>query len=687
MIGNNQIQGGRQVVDEYFPLGGGLDLVSSPIAIAVGKVINGVNFEPWMEGGYRRMLGFECYDGRTAPTDAVWYGADLVDATGLTTSTVLTGDVSGASGTVVAISSNAICLTAVTGTFTADEDLNTAAYTLDGSPVVGSAPDSATQGVWQLAAEDHYRALIGALPGSGDVRGIWQIRDRIYGFRDNAGATACIPHKATASGWDPAGVTLAYYVMFDTGTVEPAVGDTLDGFSSSASATIHKVVVHSGTWGGSDAKGYIVLTGITGTFTSGENLQVSAATKCVATANSAQHSFDPGGRFDFVSHNFFANTAAYRVYGADGVNPAFEIDESDIISPIFMDTSLTDAPEADTPFLVCAHRNYFWLAFTGGSLQHSIVGDPLTFNGFLGAADYGLGEEITSITSVGGNVLVAQTRRQTHGFYQGDTNPWNKQLLADRSGAILYTAKDLGSVYSQDDSGITETSRVQEFGDFANATISDLIQPYLESKKTIVAGSMVVRKSNQYRVLYTDGTAIIGRLKRDKTMEFMPMDYGIDINVCYDCDDNQSAQSLWFGGSDGFVYRAERGNSFNGANIESFVRLPFNHQNTPGSKKRYRLAELEIEGSLAVNLTVGVELNYADGETSHAATVLGGGGFYNEDDWNDIYWDSAAITSARLELTGSGQNIGMVITNDSATTAPFILQGVTTWYDGRRRRR
>ncbi len=37
--------------------------------------------------------------------------------------------------------------------------------------------------------------------GSGDVLGVWEYKDVLYAFRNNAAGTACIMHKATTTGW------------------------------------------------------------------------------------------------------------------------------------------------------------------------------------------------------------------------------------------------------------------------------------------------------------------------------------------------------------------------------------------------------------------------------------------------------------------------------------------------------
>ncbi|MCB2130839.1 MAG: hypothetical protein KDE03_17675 [Rhodobacteraceae bacterium] len=679
----------------YWAFGGGLDLVTPAVQTPEGRMIAGRNFEPWINGGYRRIFGYERFDGRPRPSDAGWVTLTLAEALPETplveVGNTLSGQTSGATGVIIEISDDrmTVHLTKVTGDFEDAEDLDddtlveVGVATIDGDPAIDFAENAAEEGPRRLLAENVYRTDIQQVPGIGPVRGVWQILDRVYSFRDNVSETAGVIHKATNSGWSTAPIEMAHYVYFTTGTAAPSVGDTLTGATSSATGTIHKVIVHIGSWGTGDAAGYFVLTGVTGTFSSGENLQVSAATKAVASGDSAQFTLPPGGRYDFRSENFYAGSDTYRVYGANGVGPAFEIDENDIVSPLLLDLTMGDAPEENKPFLVESFNGQLWLAFPGGSVQHSITGEPLVWNGFLGAADYGLGSEVQSLTATAGDVLVVRTRRQTHGFYIGETD-YIKKIISDRAGGIIYSDQELDTSYSMDDSGLTSLQRVQAFGDFASSTISDLVQPFLESRRGLVAGSMVIRASNQYRCLYTNGEGIIARMRPDGIAEWGLIVYPTTIHCAYSCEDENGSPTNWFAGDSGYVYQAETGRNFDGEEIEATIRLPFAHQGAPSVKKRYHLFNLEIEGERDVELLVSVDLNYANsditvyqdvGEYMWGDSVIGGGGFWDISRWDRVYWDSQQFSTARFELSGSARNISLLFHNSSATTSPFVLQG------------
>lgn len=103
---------------EYFPLTGGLNTEDPALTLKAGEVIAGRNYEVGVRGRYRRMGGYERFDGQALPSSEDYYrlaytsgalaggfssgfsnGFDpaRVDLYGA----LCTGGVSGATGTVV----------------------------------------------------------------------------------------------------------------------------------------------------------------------------------------------------------------------------------------------------------------------------------------------------------------------------------------------------------------------------------------------------------------------------------------------------------------------------------------------------------------------------------------------------------------------------------------------------------
>lgn len=701
----------NQTQAPYFPLGGGLDVVTPALSVNPGRALAMLNFEPWYSGGYRRIAGYERMDGRPSPSAANFIGFDLADATGLSVNDVLTGDSSGATGTVVGISGNSVAVTKVAGTFTQGEDLNAAAYTMAATPALGLrvAPTIALEETFLLAAENLYRADIQVVPGSGDVLGVWQRLGDIYAVRNNAGGTAAVLHRATTSGWTTSGITMADTLFFNmggggTGRALPAEGDTVTGGTSGATATVHRVILHAGTVAGNDAEGYLVLTSVAGgPFQNGETLLESATTFANAVGANSTFAFAPGGTYRFINKNFFGGSSTYRVYGCNGVGPGFEIDENRVVSPILHpNTAVGDQPASNVPFLVVEHRNYLWFAFPGGSVQHSVIGEPLVWNGFLGAAEFGIGDELTGMLSAAGGVLVLITERESRGMFGLDDSDFELRLVSEKGGGRLYTSQLLDTVYSLDDLGISSLARTDSFGSFVGSTVSQLVQPLIETLRSLANDSTISRKANQYRLYFSDKSCLVmyvpspgaanealGIQTRTR-VEFGYLLYPLEIKRIYNSEDAQGMEKTYFASDDGYVYEDQVGKNFDGAEIEFAIRLPFNHARSPSMKKRYRRAEFEISADNPFDVQFSYDLSYGAGsETGEIvqAQVVGGGGFWDVSNWDSFSWDGQLVSTARADLRGSGVNIGFLIYGRSAKVSPWVMQGVTLHFDLRRLRR
>jgi hypothetical protein len=59
------------ITPSYFPLIGGWNLESPPLATQPGEILDGANYEALIGGGYRRIYGYELYDGQTTASQAV----------------------------------------------------------------------------------------------------------------------------------------------------------------------------------------------------------------------------------------------------------------------------------------------------------------------------------------------------------------------------------------------------------------------------------------------------------------------------------------------------------------------------------------------------------------------------------------------------------------------------------------
>jgi hypothetical protein len=678
-----------------FLLGGGLDEISQPLAIEPGRAIACVNHEV-IEAGYGRILGFERYDGRTGPTDYPFYTLRFTDGdVGVSAGATLLGGTSGATGTVLvdaALESGAwdgtgtgiIGLRDIAGDYVFGEQLFVGGVpvgiaALTQSAGVAGSGDPVEEAIAE-ATRDYARAIIAAVPGSGDVRGVWEFGGSVYAFRDNSLATACVMYEGTATGW--VAVNLGHTLDFTSGgTTEVAVGDTVTGASSGSTGVVRRVIVQSGDWTAGTAVGYLVLSGVVGTFAA-ENLDVGASSNVATVAGDAVNITLPaGGQYFFINYNFYGASQTRRVYGVNGVGPGFEFDGTYFVP-------IRTGMATDTPTRVAAFRNHLFFAFPSGSIQHSATGEPISWEPILGAAEIMIGSDVADfIVNVDSLIILGE-----HGVFNltgYDISDWLLNTITLEAGGIPFTAQRFGPGIYLDNRGLRSVTATQAYGNFAMATMTTSIQKTLKRKAAANArptASVIVRTKNHYRLFFSDGTGLSFYLGRKKPE---PMYFDLGKKVCCISSNESEAdvERVFFGSEDGFVYQLDKGTSFDGSNIEAFLQMPYAHMGSPQVLKRVFKVSLEVVATSGTSLGITVEYDYSRNEQVSASqstvTADGAGALYGVGEWGSFYWGSPVENILEAEVDGQGRNASIILYSNDNSIAPYELRGATIYYGER----
>lgn len=667
-------------------LKGGLDLASTLLNVNPGAAIGLVNYEPELEGGYRRINGYQRVDGRAAPSDAVYYTVEVADASGIAVGATLTGASSTATSKVVIKEGNVLGVTALTGNYTLAETAN--GTTITAVELLSGQDNIDTDALWQYEAEEYYRDLIGAVPGSGNALYAFQFGADKYAFRVNSGSVKL--YKSSTAGW--VAVTMFKILFFDGGVLAEGdiiEGSAITGASSAATGTVKRFIKNNGVYG-ADASGYMIVD-TAGTFTNNENIQVGGITKCVADGASAAITITSGAnKFQHIDHNFYGSSATKRIYGCDGVNPAFEFDGT-VLCPIYF----SDKTAAwNKPTFICAHRTYLFLQFETGQMAASAPGEPIIFNGLLGATEYGLGDTPTGMMSRSGDVLAIYTRGRTFGLYGTDTDTFVLRLISESFGAIPYTVQKIGTVYALDSKGIAPLERVDAYGDFESATVSRLVRPILERYKSRIIGSCAVKARNQYRLFFDDGAVLVmgdDQYLGESVPAFSLLQLTHIPTFVSASEDASGNEVILFGDEDGFIYQMEKGYNFDGGAMEFFWRSPFGHQGAPHIRKAYRRLYLDLDTERSVSLKISTELGFGRPEVAAALEndiqTESLGGYWDVDNWDEFYWDAPTSSSEGVSLAGTENNISVLVYGNSHLTRPFTIQTIEIHYIPRRLRR
>lgn len=670
------------VISKYFAFDGGLDQVSPPITIPPGVARESRNYERNVNGGYTRVKGYERFDGRSKPSDAVYHSLAVTVTGSYAVGNTIVGATSGATAVIIAAISGTWFLTKVVGTFQA-ETIN-----IGGSPVatssagssVGGASTSALNASYLNLSADQYRSDIAAVPGSGSVLGVWQYAGAVYAFRNNAGGTAAVMHKATTSGWTE--VTLYNEVSFTAGgAATPADGETLT--QGGVTATVKRVVTQSGAWSGTAAGRFIITNPAGGNFAAGAATLSGGATVTLSGAQTAI-SFAAGGRYEFVNHNFGGAANTTRMYGCNGVSRAFEFDGTVLVP-------LTTGMTTDTPAHIIAHKNHLFLMF-GGSVQHSSTGNPYQYSIITGAAEIAVGDTGTGFRKLPGNqdtaALAIYNRNSTYVLYGSSSSDWKLVPYNDEAGALAWTIQAMSQVVTLDDRGITLLATTSAFGNFKDATVSRQIDPYLQDLRDTAVASCIVREKNQYRLFFSGGDAIYMTFAGNKVAGLMPVTLTNPVACICSQEGANGVEEIYFGSTNGMVYQMEKGTSFDGEAIDHQIALAFNHFGSPRQLKQFLGAMIEVSGSAYCAFSFGFELGYGSSEISQPsnATITNNLSAVNWDSftWDQFFWDGRTLLPAEADLEGLAENISLVFSGNSDEYDSFTLNGAVVSYIPRR---
>jgi hypothetical protein len=678
----------EQTSTEFVKFNGGVDQVTPSIAIPAGAAITAQNYEPGMLGGFKRIDGYEIYSGKPSPSSAIYLYCTVNLSGAVAVGDTITGLTSGATGKVIAMSTGVLIVTKVTGTFSsATESFQVAAVTVGAMtslPTPRGSPTGYEDAVYMNAAADDYRADIAAPSGSGAIRGVALLRGVLYCFRDNAGGTAGQIYKATSSGWSL--ITLYSSINFSAGNAYIADGTTVTQVTSGATGVVKRQVLETGSFGSSTATGKLILTSVTGTFNATDVLQVGGVTKATASSLLTAITISPGGKYETTQYNFAGSQDTMRLYGCDGVNKAFEFD-GDVYIPI------TTGMSPDTPSHIITHKKMLHLSFRA-SLQSSAIGFPFQWTAISGANEIGMGEDISGMLTQPGDVMAIATRNSTNQLQGSSVASFVLASISPEIGAIPYSMQNLGVAYWLDDRGVIQITRSQNYGNFDNATVSRKVQKMIDAIRAVFVTSTVYRNRNQVRFYGSDGTGIIMAVvdgANGQEHHFSSFKYPINVTCAVSGEDANGRDVVFLGASNGKVYQADRGSSFDGEEIEAFVRTSFNHSKSPSFIKRYRKATLEASADNYSTIRIHPDFSYGEpGVSQHLiqnTEIQGSGGVYDVSFYESCYYDSRVVSSPEISIDGTGTNIGFVLYSKSDIDLGHILQGITTHFSPRRLKR
>lgn len=382
----------------------------------------------------------------------------------------------------------------------------------------------------------------------------------------------------------------------------------------------------------------------------------------------------PNGKYHSVTANFSGSAAATEIVGCDEVNTAFRFDGTTY-------TPLIGPVAPDEPYLVVVLPSQVLLmAYRGGSLVFSAVGEPTKFSAAEGGGEIAVSDEITALTMQANNSLMVGCRNRTYILYGTSKADFNLTTYTTTTGVHFGTDKSIGQTFFIDDRGITQLERVQAFGNFDSGVISQKIEPLISRLMNSVSSTFIVKSKNQYRICFDDNTGVIMTLVGGRDPQFSTFNYNHRVACSDSNEDDTGREFIVFGSDDGFVYEAESGTSFDGEPYIDLLRPVFFDAGAPEIRKRWHKAVVEAASVGETTITFLPDFDYSDPNTPEGLVkiveVIGAGGYWDQGVWDEIKWTTASIYTTELYLEGSARNISLTMTTNSSTAGPHTINSI-----------
>jgi hypothetical protein len=641
-----------------FEFRGGLITNLSPLQLGIqapgsARVLR--NFEPSIEGGYRRIQGFDKYSASIVPA----YGEAKVHGGSQTGTTLIIGNLF-----TEPDEGDQFTITGVTGTYTIavggvsyDSTYKRATLTLTTS----------------LASSPADKAAVTFTANTGKVIGVaaWQNKviavrnDNVYQSTGAAWTRINVPSYGTVlvNGGAQTGTSL----IVDGLTAAPQAGDT---FTIAGVSLIYTVTADA-----------VVTTG-------GATLAINPALAS-SPADNAAITFLTANRSDGNKNRFekYRIGTTEKITGVDGANPPF----------IYDATTFTVLNEAPNDVIGAEHvvwfKNQLFFA-KGDKLTFTSPYTDSDFNPANGSGVVSVGSAITGLIVFREQLIIFSQSRISQLVGNTISDFVLKPITLNIGCIDTDTIQEIGAdIMFLGPDGLRLLSGTDTFGDYGLAVVSKVIQSEMTSfiSSSTSFSSVVIKQKSQYRLFgYNDNISnqnavgILGtQTAGDQTgvMSWAEL-RGIKAYVA-DGDYFGRIETLVFANSDGYVYQLESGNSFDGANIIATFSTPFVPLNEPRVRKAFYKLFLYTDPQGSVTTSVNLKLDFDDEGVIQPETIMlsnqtGAVGFYGSSTatYGTAVYGTKLKKLFQTQVIGSGFTVSLQFVSDS-TDPPFSLDAAT----------
>jgi hypothetical protein len=301
-----------------------------------------------------------------------------------------------------------------------------------------------------------------------------------------------------------------------------------------------------------------------------------------------------------------------------------------------------------------------------------------------------VGQPLREIKTLKGDALGLGLEDGISILYGTSATDWLVDTVSQMQDGVSIrplTLQVLGEPLFADQYGVRSLSATDAYGNFAMGTTTQLVKPLYDMMRGGIKCSAVSREKNQYR-LFGDGGQVMSLTSGGK--QLLGVGYaklGFTAACAAQGELDNGDEIMVAGSDDGWVYRLDQGDSFDGDPMDWALQLHFNSLGSPRHRKRFRLAIFNITAPVAFPMQANLIFNY--GGMDHAQHIQelmgisGNYGLWGVDDWGTFYWGGQYMSEGEIHITGSGRTLSILLYGQGTVPA-FEMSGLTLQYSVRR---
>jgi hypothetical protein len=618
------------------------------------------NFEPSVNGGYRRINGYTKFDSAFVPS----FGGALVQGSGQTGASLIVANLHAQPQEGMTFT-----VTGVTGVYTVSSSSWSSTNkeaTLTITPALDSSPAD--------------KATVTFSNGPSKIEGVYYAANynAVYALRDG------VLWYSTGAGWTKASTPNYGSVLVDGGS-QTGTSLVVDGITSD-----EYVPLPGDTF---------TITGVEGVYTvlAKPTVTSGAATLSIYPAldsspgNNAPITFlnsthTGGTKARFKLFNFDGNA---RFVMVDGVNHPVCVCSFGNYSKIQTSSDIVGAS------LVTEFKDHLFFA-KNDLITFSAPFDRRDYDPANGAGSFRLRSAVTGLV-VFRTQLICFAEDEIKNLSGASADDFTLTTITDKLGCLEPdTIQEVGGdVLFLGPDGVRFLGGTDAFGDFAlqlaSRQITEEMNAFVDNTKDYC--SVVIRKKNQYRIFRYNSTSptnaigYVGMQKIDqsgKDFEWGPL-RSLNAYVSSSVYDNEEEYVL-FANDSGYVYRMESGNSFDGTAIVSRYFTPYVPVNDPRLRKTlFKVSSYyDPEGTFSGRLSIRYDFNEPGRIQPNSTDLSGGGTFsiYGSAVYGSSIFGGNPETVLTTNVTGSFFTVSLEYEFgvDGTVNAPFTLDTILLDY-------